>query len=268
MSRPRRSNLQDVVLEQVVVPVAARLIPTLSAQQPPTVLLRAAVVSLKVGRVHEHLTAFAVDPSRIAVAHRCLLLLAGSIVAASGPRALPHCMPADRGVPDRTATEERAMPLDLSALFESLREKLVQGAFRIVNDRDEAEDVLQEAFLAVLENPDRDIRYPTTFLATTVRNIALERVRSPRQELPLLIEPAAPAVFDEKPQRLTGRVRGFAGRATSNRVRGKLWLIWKGLAEGRTQREISIELGTTTDAVKALLRRSRRRLGGQLRLRG
>lgn len=152
------------------------------------------------------------------------------------------------------------MSLDLSALFESLREKLVTVADRIVNDRDDAEDVVQEAFLAVLEHPDRDIRHPTTFLATTVRNIAIGRVRSPRQELPLLVEPAAPTTPDQNPQRLTGRVKGLAGRATSNRVRGKLWLIWKGLAEGRTQREIAIELGTTRNSVKALLRRSRQRL--------
>lgn len=152
------------------------------------------------------------------------------------------------------------MSLDLSALFASLREKLIQAAFRIAHDRDDAEDVVQEAFLAVLENPSRDIRYPNAFLRMTVRNIALERVRSPRHELPLLTEPAAPSAPDESPQRLTGRVRGLAGRASGNRVRGKLWVIWKGLAEGRTQREIAIELDTTTDAVKALLRRSRRRL--------
>lgn len=155
------------------------------------------------------------------------------------------------------------MSLDLAALFQSLREKLVAVADRIVNDRDEAEDVVQEAFLAVLENPDRDIRFPNTFLRITVRNIALERARSPRQELPLLVEPAAPTPLDDHAQRVTARVKGLAGRASGNHQRRKLWVIWKGLAEGRTQREIAIELGTTKDAVKALLRRSRQRLNGR-----
>jgi len=152
------------------------------------------------------------------------------------------------------------MSLDLSALFQSLREKLVAAADRIVNDRDEAEDIVQEAFLAVLEKPDHEIGFPNTFLRITVRNLALEHVRSRRMELPLLVEPAAPSPRDEKPARLTARVRGLAGRASGNAQRRKLWAIWKGLVEGRTQREIAIELGTTKDAVKALLRRSRVRL--------
>ena len=103
-------------------------------------------------------------------------------------------------------------------------------------------------------------RLVDTGLRPAAQNIALDRARSPRQELPLLVEPAAPPIPEETAARLTGRVRGAAGRATGNRVRGKLWVIWKGLAEGRTQREIAIELGTTKDAVKALLRRSRQRL--------
>ncbi len=152
------------------------------------------------------------------------------------------------------------MPLDLAALFQSLREKLVVAADRIVNDRDEAEDVVQEAFLAVLEKPDRGVRFPNTFLRITVRNIALERVRSPRPKLALLVEPAAPTPLDDHAQRVTARVKGLAGRASGNRQRRKLWAIWKGLAAGRTQREIAAELGTTTDAVKALLRRSRQRI--------
>jgi len=152
------------------------------------------------------------------------------------------------------------MNLDLSALFESLRAKLITVADRIVNDRDDAEDVVQDAFLAVLEKTDNKIRFPNTFLRITVRNLALERVRSPRRALPLLVEPAAPSPPDDTPPRLIARVRSLAGSATGNRERGKLWAIWKGLAAGRTQREIALELGTTTDAVKALLRRSRQRL--------
>lgn len=155
------------------------------------------------------------------------------------------------------------MNLDLSSLFETFREMLIAVADRIVHNRDEAEDVVQEAFLAILEHPNWDIRYPNAFLRITVRNIALERVRRPRKELPLLVEPAVPSPAEERPQRLTSRVRGAAGMATGNRERRKLWAIWKGLAEGRTQREIVIELGTTADAVKALLRRSRLRLNDE-----
>ncbi|NUO82988.1 RNA polymerase sigma factor [candidate division KSB1 bacterium] len=71
------------------------------------------------------------------------------------------------------------MPLDLSALFESLREKLVTAADRIVNDRDDAEDVVQEVFVRLYHKLERfqgEARLSTWLYRVTV-NASLDALR-------------------------------------------------------------------------------------------
>ena len=67
---------------------------------------------------------------------------------------------------------------------------LVQLAFRILGDREEARDVVQVAFFKVWENRDRfDDRWsPNTWIYRIVNNLAIDHLRS-RQSRERQVEP-------------------------------------------------------------------------------
>ncbi|MEO0649540.1 MAG: sigma factor, partial [Planctomycetota bacterium] len=50
-------------------------------------------------------------------------------------------------------------------------------ARRLVRDPDVADDVVQEAWVAVLEHPPAELRSPRAFVATIVRRLVLQRAR-------------------------------------------------------------------------------------------
>lgn len=71
------------------------------------------------------------------------------------------------------------------ALYSNTSAKLFGVALRILNNRAEAEEVLQEAFVKIWQNADRYAANglsPMTWLITVTRNQAIDRIR--RRKLP------------------------------------------------------------------------------------
>jgi RNA polymerase sigma-70 factor (ECF subfamily) len=70
--------------------------------------------------------------------------------------------------------------IDLEALFAEFYERLVYFAFQLIKDRDQAEDIVQEAFIKYWDQRDSVLRNKIAiknFLYTTVRNASLNSIR-------------------------------------------------------------------------------------------
>lgn len=82
------------------------------------------------------------------------------------------------GLLGRVADRDRAA---FSALYSATSAKLFGVALRILNNRAEAEEVLQDAFVKIWQNADRYIANgfsPMTWLITLTRNQAIDRIRT------------------------------------------------------------------------------------------
>ena len=81
------------------------------------------------------------------------------------------------GIMDRLATGDEAA---LGDLYERTSAKLFGVCLRILNDREEAEDVLQDVYLTIWRRADRfdaGRASPITWLATIARNRSIDRLR-------------------------------------------------------------------------------------------
>ena len=80
----------------------------------------------------------------------------------------------------KVGTRDRAA---FSALYTHTSAKLFGVALRILDNRAEAEEILQEAFVRIWQNADRysaNGLSPMTWLITVTRNLAIDRVRARR----------------------------------------------------------------------------------------
>ncbi|WP_269713307.1 sigma-70 family RNA polymerase sigma factor [Caulobacter sp. NIBR2454] len=103
----------------------------------------------------------------------------------------------------RTATGDRRA---LEEVYNRTSAKLFGVCLRILSDRSEAEDVLQEVYLTVWRKADQfdpDRASPITWLSTLARNRAIDRLRSSgRREARPLDE--ATEIADEQPSAFDG----------------------------------------------------------------
>ncbi len=70
-----------------------------------------------------------------------------------------------------------------AALYSATSAKLYGVALRVLRDRGEADDVLQETFLRIWNNADRYVvtgLSPMTWLITIARNLAIDKLRARR----------------------------------------------------------------------------------------
>ncbi len=143
-----------------------------------------------------------------------------------------------------------------AALYTTIRPLLYRIAFRVTRNHADAEDAVQETFLAVLQRSDQ----PTctrAYLAIVVRNRAVSSFRDRRKDVRLDETLVVAAPVPTPPSHPTIRLSKYVKAAGGNR---RLSTIWRAIAAGRTHREIARDLGTTVDAIRSLIYRSRKRL--------
>ena len=152
---------------------------------------------------------------------------------------------------------------DAAALREVYRRtsaKLLGVCLRILNDRDEAEDVLQEVYITVWNKADRfdaTRASPITWLVSIARNRAIDRIRARRPTADL---EAGAAVPDPQPSALTI----LEGRADSARLAGCLDQLDERHAnavrtaffQGVTYDALALKLGVPLGTMKTWIRRS------------
>lgn len=139
---------------------------------------------------------------------------------------------------------------------------IVTFAYRLLNSREEAEDVAQETFLRVWQNADRyePTARLTTWLHTIARNQAVDRLRRRRptteqDALDRLPTSDRPSDFLERKRAAEGVQEALGGLAP--RQREAIVLVhYQGLSHG----EAAQLLGIGVEAVESLLGRARRKL--------
>lgn len=89
------------------------------------------------------------------------------------------------------------------ALYDATSAKLFGVCLRVLNNRAEAEEALQEAYIRIWQRADRyaaDGRSPMTWLITVTRNIAIDRLRARRVPTDGLDDVAEPEAPDPSPE--------------------------------------------------------------------
>lgn len=155
----------------------------------------------------------------------------------------------------------------LASLYDRYRIILFGLLVRILNSREEAEDVLQEVFLQIWRRAgdfDEQRGRPFTWLVTLARSRAIDRLRllGARQRV---AESAAHNTYDEVSDAATDTLqseqREIVQRALAELPDEQKRTLLLAYFEGLTQSEIAARLGTPLGTVKTRMR------SGMLKLR-
>jgi RNA polymerase sigma-70 factor, ECF subfamily len=148
----------------------------------------------------------------------------------------------------------------LGSLYDRYRLILFGLLARILNSREEAEDVLQEVFLQVWRRAadfDEQRGRPFTWLVTLARSRAIDRLRllASRQRLQDSAAQNAPAeASDAVTDTLHSEQREIVSRAMAELPDEQRRTLNLAYFEGLTQSEIAAKLGTPLGTVKTRMR--------------
>jgi RNA polymerase sigma-70 factor (ECF subfamily) len=170
------------------------------------------------------------------------------------------------------STESAESEVDLAALVESYSRLLFRVAHSILRSRAEAEDVVQDAFVRVIERRGalQSIRDMRVWLVRIAWNLALDRRRRIRPEqmdeifAESLVMSTVPA--DERLDQAQ-RIRCVL-REMERLPRNERHVLLLSAIEELGTAEMAEVLGRSESAVRALLFRARTRLGERLESRG
>lgn len=159
----------------------------------------------------------------------------------------------------RIAAGDRAA---LSELYSATSAKLFGVCLRILPDRSEAEDALQEAYLTIWRNADRfdgARGSPITWLVALTRNRALDRLRGRKAvalaPIDLASDIADPAVAaDLLIER--GQEAARLGTCLATLERADTILIRAAFFEGSSYSELATRASTPLGTVKSRIRRA------------
>lgn len=156
----------------------------------------------------------------------------------------------------------------LRQLYDDTSAKLFGVCLRILNDRAEAEDVLQEIYLTIWRRagafePERGLS-PITWLVAIARNKSIDRLRATARPRALRPIEEADAVADDGPAPSDGVERADEAAAL-NRCMGELDpshadVVRTAFFEGVTYEALAARIGAPVGTVKSWIRRSLQRL--------
>lgn len=174
--------------------------------------------------------------------------------------------------PSRSAAPEQvqqqAQPLDLAALVTAHSALLYRVAYSVLRSRAEAEDVVQDSFVRVLEHSKAaaTVREPRVWLVRIAWNLALDRLRRRRTRpgdaefIESLVAPETPADRALEQSRQMQAVLGEIERLPAQEREA---LLLSSIQELSTA-EIATIVGRSEAAVRGLLFRARQRLRERL----
>ena len=150
----------------------------------------------------------------------------------------------------------------LQAVYDATSSKLFGVVLRILNDRSEAEDVLQEVYITVWSKADRfdaNRASPITWLAALARNRAIDRQRQVGRRGFATIEDAA-EVPDGGESGLDALVRSDESRqlqgCMSELEGNHQQALRSAFFEGRTYEDVATLHGVPTGTMKSWIRRA------------
>ena len=155
----------------------------------------------------------------------------------------------------------------LKKLYQRTSANLFAVALRILNDRQQAEDCLQQGYLKIWQNAGRydySKARPMTWMNTIIRNQALDMLRRRRVVEVSDSDEQAPELLDESPSQEEQVFRMQRGgqihhclETLSAQQRQCIELAY---FEGMTHQELSEQLSTPLGSVKTWIRRGLLRL--------
>lgn len=157
---------------------------------------------------------------------------------------------------------------DFKSRFLSFHPKLYRIAYALVENKNDAEDILQEAYCKLWNKRDElsDIQNPEAFSVTLVKNLCLDFLRSPganrhEESLETVVvgTPASPEKELEE-RETVNRIKELINRLPANQ---RKVLKLKGLCDCSLQ-EIEQLTGFSAVNVRALLSRARKTIREQV----
>jgi RNA polymerase sigma-70 factor (ECF subfamily) len=148
----------------------------------------------------------------------------------------------------------------LAALYDRYRAILLGLLMRILNNREEAEDVLQELFLQVWRRAadfDENRGRPFTWLVTMARSRGIDRLRALASRERVAAEGArdeTEAVSDAASDAFRSEQRGLVNSALAQLPDEQQRTLMLAYFEGLTQSEIAARLGAPLGTVKTRMR--------------
>ena len=149
----------------------------------------------------------------------------------------------------------------LSALYDATSAKLFGIALRVLDDRSEAEDALQEIYVKVWHNADRyrsNGLSPMTWLITVARNHAIDRLRARRATRAAPIEEVA-EVADGAPtpedNALASSMRGRIGACLQTLPPDRAEAICRAYLGGEAYADLAERYRVPLNTIRTWLRR-------------
>ena len=159
----------------------------------------------------------------------------------------------------RMAMGDRAA---LSSLYEATSGKLFGIALRVLEDRHEAEDALQEIFVKLWHNADRyrsNGLSPMTWLITVARNHAIDRLRVRRSHRTTGVEDLA-EIADAAPNpeeaAISASVRGRIGTCLQALPPGRADAVCRAYLMGEAYADLAERHSVPLNTMRTWLRRS------------
>lgn len=162
----------------------------------------------------------------------------------------------------------------LGQLYDRYRLILFGVLMRILNNREEAEDVLQEVFLQVWRRAadfDENRGRPFTWLVTLARSRGIDRLRSLASRERVAMAGAndpAEEVSDAATDAVRSEQRGVVNNALSQLPEEQRRPLMLAYFDGLTQSEIALQLGAPLGTVKTRMRSGMMKLRELLTARG
>ena len=182
--------------------------------------------------------------------------------------------PADRSDVELLHAVARGDEAALARLYDAYRVILFGLLVRILNSREEAEDILQDVFIQVWRRAkdfDEKRGRPFTWLVTLTRSRAIDRLRQlgARQRLATgAAQEQSEAVSDALSETIKGAQRETVRRALAELPEEQKHTLVLAYFEGLTQSEIAAKLNTPLGTIKTRMRsgmiKLRALLGSQL----
>jgi RNA polymerase sigma-70 factor, ECF subfamily len=165
----------------------------------------------------------------------------------------------------------------LGQVYDRYRLILFGVLLRILNNREEAEDVLQEVFLQVWRRAadfDENRGRPFTWLVTLARSRGIDRLRAlaSRERVATMAEAganeASEDVSDAATDAIRSEQRGVVNSALSQLPEDQKRPLMLAYFDGLTQSEIALQLGAPLGTVKTRMRSGMMKLRELLSARG
>jgi RNA polymerase sigma-70 factor (ECF subfamily) len=154
-----------------------------------------------------------------------------------------------------------AEPEDVGALARTYGPTVFRAAWRVLGARAAAEDVQQQVFLRLIEDPPADVRSWPAFLTTAATRVAIDHLRRQRRWALLAplwkSEDAADSPAEDAERAEAGRFMRNALARMNPREASCLVLRH---VQGLSTAEVAVTLGTSENNVSVITHRARKAL--------